>query len=402
MQRFCSALLLSSPVMGQNGWSRGNYPANAGTPVGQGTFTPIEAFPRPGDPGYDSSSICARTSGMVAFVDPMGTADPNDDREYLVVGRSDGVFLIDATPDPSAVIVTGFPASNRVQFVAETGGPTIAHLSVLNGSGQNGNGGNYPPYCGGSGVYTWTSKDTTNREVAAYQVSVNEFAIYAVNVLRNGIWCLRVFRETTGANAGLLSIDAASEVWLTTTSNGNPIGFCHHVVVDQQHGQLFIADDANRQIRTFNLSNTNFANLTWVRDYPGFGNTTMGFHEGFLKNGKLWMSVAHPTLRVDVLTLPVTSSSTPATFTTSFAGGHSCYVDEMPLPVPRRRPLWRASTSPVRRFHPPTEVGRFRHSSLTKAGRDGTSCSTTTVGHGTLFRITTRVLSMCRVVRKAR
>ncbi|MBK8097466.1 MAG: hypothetical protein IPK26_10180 [Planctomycetes bacterium] len=318
--------------MAQAGWSRGNYPTNAATPT-PGTFVPIEAFPRPGDPGFDSTRLCARVSGMVAFVDPMGTEDPNDDREYLAVGRSDGVFLIDVTPSPTAVMASGFPASNRLQFVEEQNQVAHAYLSVLNGSSSP----LYPAYCGAA-QSDWGSRDTTNREVAAFQLSANEFAIYAVNKLRPGIWCLRVFRETSGPNAGLLSIDTANlDTWVTVTSNGNPIGVGHHIVVDQQHKQLFIADDDHAQFRTFNLSATNFASLTWVKDYPGFGNTSMGFHEGFLKNGKVWVSLAVPKA-VHVFSLPVTGASTPkATITTAYAGGHSCYVDEAPFPLPH---LW--------------------------------------------------------------
>src|SRR5689334_13255004 len=51
-------ILCISHALAQSGWSPWNFPTGASTPPGQTpTFTPIEVFPRPGDPGYNLSPV---------------------------------------------------------------------------------------------------------------------------------------------------------------------------------------------------------------------------------------------------------------------------------------------------------------------------------------------------------
>jgi len=101
-------------------------------------FQPLAGWPRPAgawgpaDPGQrpPPSNPFIRHSGVHGFVDTMGTVDPNDDREYFIACRSDGIHIIDATPksgyyggvtwsvSASQVLI---PALNPVEFIEETG-----------------------------------------------------------------------------------------------------------------------------------------------------------------------------------------------------------------------------------------------------------------------------------------
>src|SRR5262249_8527009 len=98
---FSIAALLPASGLAQTPWgpAQWNFPSwNNGSAM----FTPLQVFPRQGtsDPGVPNNSCpLERPTGLCMFVDDMGTADPNDDREYYVQCRSDGIFLIDITLD---------------------------------------------------------------------------------------------------------------------------------------------------------------------------------------------------------------------------------------------------------------------------------------------------------------
>lgn len=109
--------LLAGLALGQNGPAT-NPPGHLAGSSGDGTFSIIyqAPVPAPGPCPYPW------TSGLAAFADPLNPADPNDDREYLALGRNNGVMVVDVTAPRVAV-----PANVHLQsltpptpiFVAE-------------------------------------------------------------------------------------------------------------------------------------------------------------------------------------------------------------------------------------------------------------------------------------------
>lgn len=116
-----AALLCSLDLCAQTpGWGpiQWNFPYTS-----SGVFECVEVFPRPGiDAGVPgpvtTTAPMLRASGLSGFSDPL-TSDPNDDREYFVSCRSDGIFVIDATPDRFANPTSdpGIPVGNRASFI---------------------------------------------------------------------------------------------------------------------------------------------------------------------------------------------------------------------------------------------------------------------------------------------
>src|SRR5690349_17836795 len=113
-----------TPSWGTTDW---NFPSTT-SPV----FQCVEVFPRQPtaqgttvDPGVPSASAAYMVGcGIRAFRDDKGTPlDPNDDEEYLVAARSDGILLAKVTPpratNPS--LNPGLPAypGSFVTFFAE-------------------------------------------------------------------------------------------------------------------------------------------------------------------------------------------------------------------------------------------------------------------------------------------
>jgi hypothetical protein len=181
------AVLLPASGSAQTAWgpAQWNFP---GWNNGSTMFTPLQVFPRPNHPldqGLPNNTCpLMRATGLCMFVDDMGTADPNDDREYYAQCRSDGVLLVDITVDktpvPATVIANSVPAADGAQFLPEPPLPTTPQyppspvLLTLQGQTQILAGNppqlvTIPPYCPTNPNYAYDSRNTPGREATVYR-----------------------------------------------------------------------------------------------------------------------------------------------------------------------------------------------------------------------------------------
>jgi hypothetical protein len=262
------------------------YPLPDLPPNSWDVFTPIMGFPRdpvpglPGDPGPPPTDCpMLRQTGVFAFTDSMGTPDPNDDREYFVACRSDGIHLIDATPKFNTFVTSVYiPAANKVTFTEELGwgylGPVPPNappggqgsmdpgmylfLNAINPALLPNN--PYQPsqaYCNytppqgpwGSpfpGACPYSTRDTTNREaVAWYDAPADRWFLFSVSRLRTGIWVIPL-RRTSGTG-WVLEPDPGpppgvmSGWWAGDPQN--PLRFGYKFYLDAERSQLWVTEE---------------------------------------------------------------------------------------------------------------------------------------------------------------
>jgi len=350
------------------GWgaAQWNFP-----PTASSVFECVEAYPRiaqsggTSDPGDWQAAKAAhptlRPSGIRGFTDDYGTPmDPNDDREYMVVGRSDGIFLIDATPqrDPGPApnaggLRPGIPpfASRKVLFLGEPTPVLSSYSDYLNGliNGQT-TGVPYiwPP------THTWMSDDTTNREVACYKVLATatapaQYFLYSVNTWREGLWVVELTRNAAGELVVL-----ASNWRMPTIPAGHTLprlGACHNIDVDPVAGRqaLYVTDDTNHLVARLDLTTPAFPGNALIVA------SGSGFHDAMPYKDYLVVSVTGTPEETRILSLgnPPTPWITFPTFpipgTTAVAPqGHSAYLDfDTPLVEPRLYTLIEEELNPA-------------------------------------------------------
>jgi len=94
--KFVLPLLFLVPVPGQSAIP--SMPGNTGAPTHVG-FTPLAGYPSSTGSGWPTATCpVERCSGIFGFTDTRGTSNPNDDEEYMLVGKSDGMLLVRTTP----------------------------------------------------------------------------------------------------------------------------------------------------------------------------------------------------------------------------------------------------------------------------------------------------------------
>lgn len=307
---FAAILLSLTNAMAQTpSWSSAEWNL-PGTLQGSGVqvFEPVEVFPRaptatgtivdPGQPPIDCPTL--RPTGIRGFSYDNGTPlDPNDDREYMVVGRSDGILFVDATPprDANPGSNPGLPAhpQRKVVFIGEPlpAGATLHPLSPLNDflNGLPDTAGNLAgiPYCPPvQGVHRrWSSIDTTNREVAIYRSPVGDYFIYSVNTWRAGLWVIKLVPNA----AGELVPEPANPqgVWQVPMVNApTTLGAGHNIDVDPTPGReaIFVTDDHHELVVMLDLA---------TPAMPGAGAVAIvasgeNFHDAMVYRDHLWVS----------------------------------------------------------------------------------------------------------------
>jgi len=325
-------LVAQTPNWGPNEW---NFPSTC-----QQVFECTEVFPRPGDQGTPNLAAhpITRPSGIRGFMDDNGTADPNDDREYMVVGRSDGIFLIDATPqrDPGPApnaggLRPGIPpfASRKVLFLGEPTPVLSSYSDYLNGliNGQT------------TGVpYIWPPTHTW----------MSDF-LYSVNTWREGLWVVELTRNAAGELVVL-----ASNWRMPTIPAGHTLprlGACHNIDVDPVAGRqaLYVTDDTNHLVARLDLTTPAFPGNALIVA------SGSGFHDAMPYKDYLVVSVTGTPEETRILSLgnPPTPWITFPTFpipgTTAVAPqGHSAYLDfDTPLVEPRLYTLIEEELNPA-------------------------------------------------------
>jgi hypothetical protein len=259
-------------------------------------------------PSYQTA--CPRNRGRV-------TSTPNDDREYFVACRADGLFLIDATPARHEVRPGSIPGSNLVHWFPENDvdvpGLDQGLQDLLNGFPVNGLP-TAPTYCPGQTTsYYWTSQHTPNREALVFYdpPPSDRFTIYSVNKYRAGIWVIALDRV-----AGILVPSGTPSQWRRPTTVGSQtVGPGHTISLDQTNRLLFVADETTGHLRAFPLLAAIGSNPplpgTQVWQYMAtVGPFSAGIHDSLVKDGKLYASVwgsTNITPRVDVFSLEVIS-----------------------------------------------------------------------------------------------
>ncbi len=376
-------------------------------------FAPIGGFPRPGDPGQPPAACpLLRQSGVFGFTDSMGTPDPNDDHEYFLACRSDGIHIIDATPQsgtPAGVQWSAsasqvvIPATNHVSFVAETGwgylGPRPAGASVtipenvdpglhlwLNGH----NGTSFDPnlaYCPTSNPfpYPYTTKNTTNREAVAWYEpppannGQGRWYVYSINTLHAGIWVIPLRRNTATAYHYLEPDPALPDYWWTGAgllhTSIAPLGKCHMIYLDAERGALWVTDDSNARTRGIQIG-PGGAPVTatvlkpalgmvqgFVMDYQAKNNAVPAAvlppHDAMPVGDRLFVSLGPSTAsgsdgRIDVFDLPVIDPFPTAPQNTvdspASKSVHSVYFDATAAPTPALWRLQEDNTANIERF----------------------------------------------------
>jgi len=287
--------------------------------------------------------------------------DPNDDEEYMLVGRSDGLLLVHATPmiAPGAGVTTAsIPANRYYDWLVDDGwaylgpasgqpappnpppsGPDSLNCNLhyfLNGDFNpmancvNGAVNLSQAYCsvpgGGaqSSEYHYTSNDTTNREVTAlYDATYDRFFVFSVNAQRPGIWVVEVSRVSSGPNAGLLRFTPNSDYWYDTSVSSQAPGECHMIYVDTSREQLFVTDDSNGRVRAYQVAPNGPALLTSILSRSGSAHDAMPVGD-LLFVGYQGIGLVE-VFDLDHLSWPPTQVTIPSTNTV-----HSVYYHDAP------------------------------------------------------------------------
>ncbi|MBK8098504.1 MAG: hypothetical protein IPK26_15450 [Planctomycetes bacterium] len=271
----------------------------------------------PGDPsgtivevgswGATNSALCPlqRCSGVNSFVDRNNGYITEDDVEYFVLCRSDGIFVIDVTP---TLVGGNSPQSLRPRgdstFIEETGwkylGPNEEQGSngpIVAPGGNNANlqlwrelngvtAGTWPnitvdptlAYCGyptpppNLSPVAWSTKHTTNREaVVMYDEVADKFFIYSVSTQRDGVWVIPLVRQLRGGGLPPLQVPDVNNATWDLGSTANPIGHCHMIYLDAVRKQLWLTDDTNGRVLGVGVQASGSLNPAYVLDHRLLG-----------------------------------------------------------------------------------------------------------------------------------
>ena len=273
------ALLITGVAHGQHGVPT---PSPGGSP--SGIFETVLQLPRPGDPEYPPADTCPwpRCSGLFAFTDPLNPYNPNDDREYLVACRSDGLLLVDATPDrtesPQTIAPT-VPASFTYEWIPETPVPLpgVSEENFLNGVPAG------PMYC--PQPVQLTTANATNREVVAYHdKQTDKFYLYSISNLRQGLWVVELERERLPGR--MLRLVSAS--WQSLFPQ---VG--HTISMDADRGILFVATLTTMNALSIKSPLGTPANPAFLFPYYtriGFNEIGSSPHDMWVGNHRLYVS----------------------------------------------------------------------------------------------------------------
>jgi len=340
-------------------------------------FEPVMVFPRPvmvpggtADPGQPNpQSPIQRPTGAFGFTDHLVAGDPNDDREYFISCRSDGIFVIDATPDrtanPFAPGYTDIPVGNTVLFVAEPPPhPPSPLLADLQGLGA------YPPYFPSNPGYLYDSRDTPNREAVAYEANGTVY-VYSVNTWHDGIWVLPLVHSGNGSLIRDASSNQPDGYWVSPAvppSSGfhtGTLGPCHTIYLDARRGTLFVATEDSHCVFAIDLS---VPGDPGVQVTPGVAPVLLVYdgypvgppHDAMPSGNALYVStLGTRSTHVYDLPLAVNANNPPpkAIYQSYYDGGHSCYVDPTASPKPS---IWLLAENmdPVWRFQNPFNLRR--------------------------------------------
>lgn len=331
LARFAACVAFAAPAIAQNAPATIPPGALPQSP-GDGTFRIVWQAPVP------PAHACPYpwSSGLWAFVDEQNPTDLNDDREYMIVGRSDGVQIVDATPPRTPGPKTihfdklDLPAPIDVRETPEPlpPGPERAAFDALLNSAS-------APYCPGRTVPIDTNLATNREAVAFFDAATQTFFVYVINSLRDGIWILRLQRETAPPHRLRLVDDR----WLATGHRG------HTINIDTARRLLFVLTSA--VVNVFDLTKP------WQPDPVNtYGPTLLHNawrpltpHDCLIQDGRIWVS-CWQTPSVEVLSLDLLRVD-PQNWTPirgilpPFAPGtnigflptmHSCWVDETSMP----------------------------------------------------------------------
>ncbi len=272
--------IAASPAWGQNG--------TATTPPGGfpiGAIQPILQMPRPTDPEFPTAGSCPypRVSGLYAFTDDRNPVDPNDDREYMVACRSDGIFVIDGTADRTetfATILPTLPANPDYLWIPENVIPLpgVPEESYLNGVPAG------PMYC--PSPVQFNSGHATNREAVVYHDRVTDhFFVYSISNLRQGVWVIELERDPASAT-GMLRL--VSQHWKPTFPQ---VG--HTIAIDAERGFLFVATLSTMNVLSISLSSGGPRTPQFLFAYytrPGFNEIGSGPHDMMVRDDFLFVS----------------------------------------------------------------------------------------------------------------
>ncbi|MBP8298773.1 MAG: hypothetical protein KA020_00300 [Planctomycetes bacterium] len=275
------ALPCQAPPWGTPSWTSYEWKfPTLNSPV----FEPVEVFPREPtavgttpDPGVPANTWpLVRLSGLRGFRYDCGTPlDPNDDKEYMVVGRSDGLLLVDATPlrDVNPSLDPGLPAhpdrkvvyipENPTQLLPASNWPSPnPNLRALLEGLPNPATGNLDgiPYLPPGVTHAWSSGDTTNREVAIYHSATQGYFIYSVSVFRDGVWVVHLIPDPLNVQELVVDTSATYNVWVTPplpAPVGGTLSHCHNIDVDVVPGReaLYVTDEHHGCVVQLDLAN---------------------------------------------------------------------------------------------------------------------------------------------------
>lgn len=332
------AACLGSALRGQHGLP--TVPPGGDPP---GAIEPVLLLPRPGDPEYPAKTTCPwpRFSGLFAFTDPQDPADPNDDREYMVACRSDGILLVDATPDrtPVAANVTPHvPAGFHREWIPENvlSLPGSPGEDYLNGVPTG------PMYC--PTPVQFTTGHATNREVVAYHDRLaDRFFLYCISNLRDGLWVIELQRDP-GSPHGVLT--HLRDAWLPLFPQ---VG--HTISIDPVRGFLIVSTVATMNVLTIRPPLGSPSQPAFLFPYytrPTFNEIGSGPHDALVHDGRLYVS-CWTTSAVDVFDLASLDPGNPAAWrrvrrvvpprignnpalSTFVRAVHSVWVDDLLVP----------------------------------------------------------------------
>jgi len=339
----------SGAVLAQSGgsWFPAMPSGNPSPTDPAAVFLPKAGFPRPGDPGQKPALTVnpfCRVGGIHGFTDTLATKDPNDDREYLVACRSDGIHLIDVTPRSgqgwtASASLAIIPATNSVKFLLESqplpwGTLYLApRYDLYNGLNFD-PGGPFAP-SPAAHPFPYTSQSTTNREaVAWYEASSDRWFLYSASLGRPGIWVMPLQRVN-----GILDFISGADTWF---SAGNTMGYLHSIYIDHARAQLWVCQDFTPTMVSLPkmvygvqivsggvLSSALVMSKNYTQPVP-LGTP----HDAMPVGDRLFVSMSERD--VHVFRLPTSGVNPPAdttVHTATISAGHSCYFDTTLAPT---------------------------------------------------------------------
>lgn len=284
-------------------------------------FKPMRAVPQlqPPPGGAPNPFYEPRVSGVFGFVDPASPTGPAYDTEYYLIGRGDGMFLIEATPDP----ING-PAVVDVADLAPVGGNLRGDFipNPLAAAPYPA-----PPFTANSPTFQHPAGSTayTPWSECAVLRDASTGTFYAYGSMGGpgwypGLWVVPLQRTTVGG-ASVLRFNSAAASWWSPTATAvnaaNPVEIpnVHNLSVDAASGLIFlctnhhmvatpVGDARHPYSQTFFVLDTNppaslaQPQIRFVYYYGagvnGPGSASLDHmahpHDAYVKDGKVYVS----------------------------------------------------------------------------------------------------------------